>query len=482
MEMKNSRNRSVWGTCDSLSKLPDEILLNILERVDTLDALRTCILSKRMLKLPPMLSRFDIDIGSLACYLKPHVDTIACLVQCNIAVAAVAEKVLSAWNLQIPIRELRVRFCLRRDECLTIGKAVACTMATQKVGVAEFVLLTVKNCLKCTQDDLLCYAKRFNSWSGDYPAAFAGLTRLWLRNLRFGELDIPNILSTCKRLESLRLSYCDAGVCSKLQVQHVELVELHIEYGKFGAIQLNCVPKLQHVNYNGWSYQDPLIFGSVPQLSKLSLENVGISSTNNLQLSQLLANVPWISDLRLDFKSEKIWVIPECPKLLAPVLGKLKIVNLHNLSEGCDITWTMFILEAARSLKELSISVWDHWCKMETNKDIRRQHGYCEKANVEWQTSGVHFKHKNLVKLTIYGFQPEENFVRYVRRIMEIAVNMEEISLRDREMCERCGSLDPDIKVCPSRYPRTSEEKDLLREEITKELPMVSAAVIHFSS
>jgi len=236
------------------------------------------------------------------------------------------------------------------------------------------------------------------------------------------------------------------------------------------------------MNYNYWGYQDPLIFGFVPQLSKLSLEKDGINSTSNLQLSQLLANVPWISNLHLDFKSEKIWVLPECPKLLVPVLGKLQIVKLYNLREGCDIAWTMFILEAASSLKELSISVWDHWCEMQTNKDFRRENGYCEKANVEWQPSAVHFKHKNLVKLTIYGFQLEENFVRYVRRVMEIAVNMEEISLHDREVCERCGNLDPSIEVCPSRYPQTSEEKDMLREEISRELRVASPAVIHFRS
>uniref|UniRef100_A0ACD6A0F0 Uncharacterized protein n=1 Tax=Avena sativa TaxID=4498 RepID=A0ACD6A0F0_AVESA len=467
---------------DRLSKLPDDILLNILERVNTLDAIRTCILSKRMLKLPPMLTQFDINIGSLVRYRKPHVDTSSHIVRYNIAVAGVTEKILGVRNLEIPIRKLRVRFCLRRDVCLSISKAVASAMATQKVEDAEFVLLTEKSCLKCTRDDLLCFAKQFNSWFGDCPAVFAGLTRLWLRSLRFGELDIPNIFSTCKRLEYLRLSYCDAGVCSVLQVEHAQLVELHIDYGKFEAVQLNCLPKLQRVNYNCWSYGTPLIFGYVPQLSKLSLEKVGINSTSNLQLSQLLANVPWISNLHLDFRSEKIWVLPECPKLLTPVLGKLQIVKLDNLPEGCDIAWTMFILEAASSLKELCISVWDHLCKMKTDKDFRRQNGYCEKANVEWQSSAVHFKHKNLVKLTIYGFQLEENFVRYVRRVMEIAVNMEEISLHDREVCERCGNLDPSIEVCPSRYPQTSEEKDMLREEISRELRVASPAVIHFRS
>ena len=56
------------------------------------------------------------------------------------------------------------------------------------------------------------------------------------------------------------------------------------------------------------SYPDPnLTFGYVPQLSWLSLIQMGISFTKNLRLSHLLANVPSrISDLHLDFKSEKV--------------------------------------------------------------------------------------------------------------------------------------------------------------------------------
>jgi hypothetical protein len=41
---------------DRLSKLPKDVLLNILERVDTFDAIRTSILSKQMQNLPSMLS------------------------------------------------------------------------------------------------------------------------------------------------------------------------------------------------------------------------------------------------------------------------------------------------------------------------------------------------------------------------------------------------------------------------------------------
>lgn len=470
---------------DGLSKLPDDILLNILERVDTLDAIRTCILSKRMLKLPTMLSRFDINIASLTRHhdTATHGYNTIHTAHYNNAVAGAAEKVLSARNQEIPVQKLTGRFYLRRDECVSIGGAFARTMATQKVEEAEFTLLTEKSCARCTHDYLLCYTKLFNTWFGDYPVVFAGLTRLWLCNMRFAEQDISNILSTCKRLRNLRLAYSDAGVGSVLQVEHAQLVDLSIEHGEFEAVQLKCLPKLQRVNYTGWSYPDPnLTFGYVPQLSQLSLIQMGINFNRNLHLSHLLANVPFISDLHLDFKSEKIWVVPECPKPLAPVLGKLRVVNLVNLPEGCDIAWTMFILEAAPALKELCIRVWDHWCKMVTDKEFRKKNGYCEQANVEWQPSASDFKHKNLVKLTIYGFQPDEYFMPYVRRVWEVALNMKEISLHAREACERCGDLDPSIIVSPSGYPRTDEMKNILREEITKELRMVSPAVIHFKS
>lgn len=447
---------------DRLSELPDNILLDILERADTLDALRTCILSKRLMRLPAMFSHFDINVGSLTRHhdTASHGNlTITHLVRYNNVLASVTEKILSARSPKIPtIHKLRVTCYLRPDECLPITRAFADTMATHKVDNAEFVSLVEKPFSECNFGDLLCHAKRFNICLGDCPAAFAGLTSLWLCNMRFRELDISNMLSTCKRLKHLRLSCFDGGYRCVLLVEHDELVELHIEKGEFKTVHLIHVPKLQRLTCAGWCYPAPLAFGYVPQLSKLSLVKRGISSTFVLQLSQLLANVPSTRDLHLDFQSGKIWVVPECSKLLTPMIRKLEIVNLDNLPEGCDIAWTMFILEAAPSLRELCIRVWDHWCKMVTEHDDQRKHGYSEKANVEWQPLAPGFKHKNLLKLTIYGFQPDENMVRYVRITREVAVNMKEILLHDRKACERCGDLDPKIKVITrSRvYPNNS--------------------------
>ena len=114
------------------------------------------------------------------------------------------------------------------------------------------------------------------------------------------------------------------------------------------------------------------------------------------------------------------------------------------------------------------------------DKEFRERNGYCEKADVEWKPHAPDFKHKNLVKLTIYGFQPDDSFMRYIRCVVDHIVNVTEISLYDRKVCGSFGNLDPEIKVkvCPSRYPWTAEE----RTQATEDLGLPSRAAVHFRS
>ncbi|XP_037416822.1 uncharacterized protein LOC119279819 [Triticum dicoccoides] len=392
---------------------------------------------------------------------------------------------LVSWSARkcpdITITKLKIRFVLTQHDSLTICRSVARTMSTKKVAVAEFQITIEKSRKICSSANFLQFGKQSNDLIGACPDAYVGLRRLWLRNMRFGELDIPNIFSTCKLFESLRLTDCDSGIYSVLQVEHAELVEFKVDRGKFERIELAYLPKLQRVCYNSWySYEYFLYFRFVPQLSKLTLMKSAGRMQKTLELSQLLANVPSVSNLHLDFASEQIWVLPESPKLLTHVVSKLHHVNPGHLSEGCDLAWTMFILEAAPSLKELYIRVWDHWCKKVTYKDLQKKYGLCKKAEVKWKPYAPYFKHKNLVRLTIYGFQPDDNFVTYIRRVVEAGVNMAEIHLHDRKVCGCCSDLDPAMKgkVCPSRYPRTTEE----RKQTTEGLGLSSRVVIHFPS
>jgi hypothetical protein len=107
------------------------------------------------------------------------------------------------------------------------------------------------------------------------------------------------------------------------------------------------------------------------------------------------------------------------------------------------------------------------------------EHIFSEKIDVKLEPSAADLKHKNLSKLTIHGFQGDNNFTGYVRRIMEAVVNIKEVSLHDWKVCMRCTDRKVDIKETRlSRYPRTGE-KDLLRKKISEGLMMASPAVIH---
>jgi hypothetical protein len=170
-------------TVDRLSELPNDLLLNILERMDTLDALRACIVSKQMQKLPTMLSQIAIVLGKRE------------LVRKNGVVADVTGKILSKRSPDITIRKLKVKFILTPNDSRSVGKSVGLAMATQKLDAAEFEIMTPNNSFHCKEADVLNYAKEFNMFLADCPDAFSGLTRLQLQNLSLVNQTYPTSLA-----------------------------------------------------------------------------------------------------------------------------------------------------------------------------------------------------------------------------------------------------------------------------------------------
>nr|BAD23041.1 hypothetical protein [Oryza sativa Japonica Group] len=457
--------------------------------LSTPDAVRTCLLSKRTIHLRHLLSNLDISVDSFVPHYYGYYATSkdAIQIQMNAAVSDATDNILNFRNQEIPLRQLTICFYLKYYDCLTIGKTVARAMATHSHNLdsAEFSILTGKRAQHCSIDDLRHNGKQLMTFFGACTDAFAGLTRLHLRNLRLAETDILNIIATCKRLEYLRLSMCQTeDSVLQMKFEHPRLVELNISSAGLELVELSSLPNLKRLVFSLWNCpQEPLSFGNVPLLSSLSLTDESMRWQKVIRLSQFLPNVLSIRDLHLNFLSEKIWVQPECPKLLAHVLRNLQVLNLDELPEGCDIAWTRFFIEAAPVLKELCITVWDHWCEMETDSVEREAQGFCDKTDVEWESSAPDgFRHYNLTKLTIYGFQPNDNFLGYIRHIMEAAVNLEDVSLYDRKVLECCEDLDPKIKVASTGYPEAIQEQELLKKQITEGSVMASPHIIHFRS
>nr|XP_015624535.1 F-box/LRR-repeat protein At3g26922 [Oryza sativa Japonica Group] len=460
---------------DRISQLPDDILLAILDGLNVRDAARTSLLSKRWRPLPTMISHLTIDVSdfdpkSMSSFSDDELGRI------NATVVKATKSILACRKSnEHTISLLSMRFYLRDDDCISFGHTVGHVMATQKVEMIEFTILTEKDDNQCIDDDFIVYGRRFALFFSYCPNTFGGLTGLQLENLRFGEPEIIDVLNTCKRLNYLRLYNCSSGISTFLEVEHLQLSELSIINCRFGIIKLSSLPKLTRMIFGGWiAFQDPLSFGHVPLLESVTLTNVGLSWHNAVKLSEFLSNIS-IRDLTLDFNSEKIWVQPEGPKALASAFHKLRVVNLVDLPEGYDPSWTMFFLEAAPSLRELYVAVWDHLCEIETDDERRKAYSYSENKNADWNASASDFKNHSLSTLVMFGFQSnDENLIRYIRLVMDAAVNLEDIFLYKRMACEKCKGKNPR----PLRYPSTKKQRQALRNRIA--LGTHSLATIHF--
>ncbi|KAM0839681.1 hypothetical protein ACQ4PT_060162 [Festuca glaucescens] len=444
---------------DWLSNLPDDVLLNIVERLDTADATRTSILSKRWKQIPTMLSKILIMVGPTDNEQERSDDDIA---RATATMLGATRSLLEHRSTSpYTIHQLCMQFFLG-DGSIRIGRASANAIATHKVGVAEFTILTEKEGTHCSHDDRLSYGMKLNSLINDSPDAFSCLTRLKLENLSLGESDFPKILRLCKRLVFLHLDNCGMEFQSLLEVEHQRLCELEIFRNRFERVDLNWLPELRTLTFASWmSVDDPLSFGYVPLLHTVSIRNPAISSQKMLKLSEFLGKAT-VSNLTLGFEKEKIWVTPEDPRELSQVFGKLRHMNLAAISNECDLTWTMFVLHGAPSLEELCIRVCD--CLGIWDNDRRKKIGYSEErkdVGAKWEASD--FKHHNLSVLRIFGFQSEDKFVDYARAVIEAAVNLKDIYLHEKPACKvQCAYIGR-----PSdRYPRSTMDKNLVRSSL----------------
>ncbi|XBH81747.1 hypothetical protein VPH35_107255 [Triticum aestivum] len=359
---------------DRLSKLPNDILVNILDRLNCRDVTRTSVLSRQWSQLPAKLSWLKISardfMHSQASVSDDELDeklakinTLRRINAINAANAAVVKATKSMLEHRDPggctIRLLSMAFYLRGDAPISIGHTVGNAMATHKVVKAEFTVLTEKE-HTLIPDDVLNYGTRFVSFFNECHNAFAGLTRLELANLRFPESDfVSSILVTCKQLNYLGFHNCDTSDWITLQVEHAQLSELSIFDCRFDMVELTWVPKLTCLAFLFWrsSQELPLSLGYVPLLGVLRLSNIARTMHKMVKLSTLLHETS-VRDMTLGFKCEKIWVQPEClTRRQAHVFQQLRILNLVNIPEGYDLTWTMFFLEAAPSLEELYMTV-----------------------------------------------------------------------------------------------------------------------------
>ncbi|KAL6633354.1 hypothetical protein ACP70R_026025 [Stipagrostis hirtigluma subsp. patula] len=326
------------------------------------------------------------------------------------------------------------------------------------------------------------YGERFTGFVRDCPGAFRSLTKLAVQFLWFEDQDaLRNLVRGCGALEFLSLEFCgllrppapdtDLTLAAALTIDAPEsrLRTLVCDYCFIRRVELVHAPALVEFHHR-WIFDDfspPISCGCAPSLKTLSLTHLygkdGLDIDVTWKLSELLVNVDKIETLRFDFENEKIWLQPETPRELRGALGGLKELHLTEIPPRYNLSWTLFLLEAAPLLETLDIHIFNHICRAEWRKK-RGEH-----TNLTWKPS-PDIMHHNLKKLSLHRAFDVWNDLPFARLVMELAVNLEALTLGVKSLdCEDCTAAESKFPLL-ARSRLRFKGNNMYVDEVVKKL------------
>ncbi|CAL5009031.1 unnamed protein product [Urochloa decumbens] len=329
---------------------------------------------------------------------------------------------------------------------MSLGRLVDATVASGKVRAAELTITTTCSAGLLLSDDRESAERALTGPDTAHPGEDE--ERQWRR-------DLSDILAACTKLEKLSLFYCGSGHGTLWQVRHARLEDIRISRCAIYGVDLVWLPTLERFVFQGWSSttQRLVSFGHVPRLTTVTLSNDIGDGEQTLKLSRILANTSsTLTDLRLNFKGDNIWIQPETSRRLTDAFRNLKTLKIRNVHHECGLAWIMFLLQSAPHLQELYIKLMNHDCVE------------CARKNVPWEVAPS-FKHYNLAMITILGFySTEETIVTFIRHLVQAAVKLKKICIRENaaSFCYLCGHTE---LPAGSRFPRTYEKTWTLSEK-----------------
>ncbi|XP_048558000.1 uncharacterized protein LOC125538756 isoform X1 [Triticum urartu] len=444
------------GGEDGISALPDHLLLDILERLDLREAVRAGALSTRWRHLPGHLSRVHLDVAHFRGATPLEV-----MDAFTGAARALLTRVPPAEGG--PLKVLVLSFYTSSPHLSSIGRLIEDIVSLGHTQCLEFCISPPGTNPLGSNIEI---GQEFMAFSRAYPVAFSWLTTLTLEYHAFGNSDITDLISTCGRLRHLSLRFCrllDLHSTLRIDVPCSELQELEFIGLLCTRIELVSVPKLRQVECKCWLFNNPPVrFGYVPELRGLVLASKAKAWQEPFALSECLstsAGARNLSTLTLCFGYQmvnlninllhlhtmcsslpvsvvhvmfllQIWVQPEPPKQRIAIFRNLTSVRLFGIFCECDLSWTLFILEAAPALHDLALS--RHSC-------VKTPENSAEKTNVVWEPS-KDLKHLNLKVLQIFGCEDEDKVTNYIRLVMERAVGLLIIRLYGENPCTYCDA------------------------------------------
>ncbi|CAL5061309.1 unnamed protein product [Urochloa decumbens] len=360
------------------------------------------------------------------------------------------------------ITKLHLKVYLINNYAYEIGPLLSEAIDIGILKDLDLAILDEKEISDCTDEQMLQQASVVNGFFSAYPSVFHCLTRLSLYNICFAELDINHLLfECCKQLHHLYLSNCDLDDRSvwKIDAPDSKLSVLQLNVCLLGRLDVLCLPKLQHLEWDTWlCARAPLSFSVVPSLKEICLICAASNTNRGFVLSEVLNDTTSIHTIKLDFQGEKLWLQPEGKQLTA--LNKLRKLSLHGIFVEFNLLWTLVLLDAAPFLEIFDIEIWEHPCQINDSMEM-----YEERPNPSWKVpkfaspSNLYMK-----ELQIIGFKPLEQQIEFIRSVMQRAPILNTVLLKYDDPCEDCEKMGI-FPPRPSRncmFPKGEDEQDMV--------------------
>ncbi|CAN6345708.1 unnamed protein product [Urochloa humidicola] len=497
------RGRGLRASCrdDRLSTLTDDLLLLILQHVDTRTALGTATLSKRWAGLPRCLDALDFRVSDIlpARYyecirIRGEAAHFPYIVNFNINRATIERYERRAMRAMVS----SIKNFLDADDDQDMGGL--CPRRVQTLQLEFFVT-------HCSSSINRLIAKAADSWGVEDLEVSAKSTfrqpdahrfpqhglcnnpqQSRLRSLKLAACYIPPlkgfhalsclvlqdlprstptaayeaIFTLCPQLQALHLKSCrlNQGVVA-VHAPKSEIKRLIMEDCCFGLIKLHTLPMLESlaVVQTNVSYK----LSSFPYLTNLNITFCrGILKTrffhvrNDHDLKEHLGGIPGITNLVIRFTGYDRWFKPWSPTLLFPKLRRLLVADVPS---SWDVSWPRLLIEAAPCLESLHIHIapWEE--------------DPCD--DISWQSS--EFCHNQLKELVIIGFQGTERQIYFVNFVIKVSVSLQLVSLYQNGYVQDKGHWDWDIVTQQYQWP--NEERVKILKQIADSAPCAATPI-----
>ncbi|XP_044968789.1 uncharacterized protein LOC123428662 [Hordeum vulgare subsp. vulgare] len=518
------RRQAVHGD-DRISALPDDLLLDILGRLDTRTVRVSKMLSKRWAGLPRELPFLEFSIGDI---LPPRYHRWVLLHQ-----------------LDSNVRDLKYQFCTAKVEKViphirryerrairalnsSVERLLDLEAAASGVGrrrrvsrlTLEFLSTHNNGCINrlistaidaWEVHDVVAVAKPVYSQRRNFHAFPShGICEdpraSRLRSLKLGGCALPSlhghgaltvlvlqdtpmstpesayegIFTSCPQLRVLHLISCysagngngDITVDSPMS----ELRELVVDNCiGFTRICLRALPRLERLASLGTR----VLFEttSFPCLRQCNLTlHMGVTdeiarryfaTRLKLKLSVFVGRIPDVTDLIVRFTGPDRWIVPSVssPSLL-PNLRRLLVADVPRC---WDVSWPRLLLETAPSLETLHVHIAPPPCQGEEQPSSGDE--------ISWQPAMLP-GHRHLKEFVMVGFEGTERQVYLVRFVMAVcSTALRHVAVFKKGHVRDKGHWDWEMVTQQQHSQWTDEEKDrTLKQIMNNGVPSSSAA------